>query len=421
MKSLRLTGIGTTFLWALTLAVPMVSMPGEARAASVLDALAGGKAEANIRYRFETNNTSDAGNLDSASASTLRTRLGYRTGMVGEEGCNFQGFIEFENVATIDGDHYSDGVSSNGAEPYDTVLDPTGSELNQAYIDHNCKYNTLLRVGRQRVKLDNDRFIGNVGWRQNEQTYDAVALVNTYVPDLTITLAHVFAVNKILFTHLDAEAELLNVKYTGLDVGAVSVYGYFINTNALVAASSASSATQTIGLRYVGSFDVSDATRAHLTVEYASQGEYADSGVADTTYMFAEAGATNSGVTGKVGYEVLGQDGTGATLTQFETPLATAHAFNGWADKFVDTPSGGLVDLMLSVTGKVSGIKLMGVYHDFSADEGSADFGTEIDLLAVKKVAKGTKLGVKYASFSADNSGGQVDTDKLWVFAETSF
>jgi hypothetical protein len=33
-----------------------------------------------------------------------------------------------------------------------------------------------LKAGRQRIKLDDDRWVGNVGWRQNEQTYDAARL-----------------------------------------------------------------------------------------------------------------------------------------------------------------------------------------------------------------------------------------------------
>ena len=41
------------------------------------------------------------------------------------------------------------------------------------------------------------------------------------------------------------------------------------------------------------------------------------------------------------GYEVLGAD-DGAALTSFQTPLATLHKFQGWADKFLTTPPNGI-------------------------------------------------------------------------------
>ena len=82
---------------------------------------------------------------------------------------------------------------------------------------------------------------------------------------------------------------------------------------------------------------------------------------------------------------MLGGDGE----TSFQTPLATKHAFNGWADKFLlATPANGLVDAYLTATGKVAGIKLLATYHMFSSDEGGDDYGSELDLLAVKKFGK---------------------------------
>jgi len=55
----------------------------------------------------------------------------------------------------------------------------------------------------------------------------------------------------------------------------------------------------------------------------------------------AGGGALLAGLTGLVGYEVL--EGNGAI--GFATPLATLHAFNGWADMFLTTPANGLKDL----------------------------------------------------------------------------
>ncbi len=83
---------------------------------------------------------------------------------------------------------------------------------------------------------------------------------------------------------------------------------------------------------------------------------------------------------------------------------------------FLATPGDGLRDLMFSLGGKAAGIKLLAVYHDFSADQGSDDYGSEIDLLAAKKFARRYQLGIKYASYRADS--WKTDTDKLWLWGQ---
>ena len=54
----------------------------------------------------------------------------------------------------------------------------------------------------------------------------------------------------------------------------------------------------------------------------------------DANYYLAELGAGYKGVTGTLGYEVLAaDDGVG-----FQTPYATLHKFQGWADQFLAKP-----------------------------------------------------------------------------------
>ncbi|RRQ21301.1 hypothetical protein [Thiohalobacter thiocyanaticus] len=126
-------------------------------------------------------------------------------------------------------------------------------------------------------------------------------------------------------------------------------------------------------------------------------------------------GATAGGITGKVGYEVLGGD----NFSGFETPLATKHAFNGWADVFLNTPAAGLQDTYVQVGGMLMGTKLLAVYHDYQADQGGADYGTELNLLAARSFGKHYSAGIKYADYDAD--GFAVDTEKFWVWGQISF
>jgi hypothetical protein len=144
----------------------------------------------------------------------------------------------------------------------------------------------------------------------------------------------------------------------------------------------------------------------------------------DTDYLFAEGGLALSDVTLKLGYEVLGSDGGDASFT---TPLATLHKFNGWADIFLGgtfDPAAmpdGLEDTYISASGKLADYMLTAVFHDFSADEGSTDYGSEIDLQASRKFGKHYNAGVKYAAYSDDGFNAAGDVDKLWVWGSMSF
>jgi len=378
--------------------------------ASLTEAAASGKASLDLRYRFET--VDQTGISKKAKASTLRTRLNYATG-------SYQGvsaFLELDDVSVVGSMQYNDATGLAGAKTeYPVVADPTGTEVNQAYLSYAGLADTTIKYGRQRLILDNARFVGNVGWRQNEQTYDAVTLVNKSLPDTTVVYGYVNNVNRIFGEDstkgdIDTHAHLINLSYSGLTAGKLSVYGYLLDLVNTPAASS-----KTLGARFSGGADVDTDVKALYTLEYAKQSDYKGGATTiDATYTSIEAGAAAYGVTAKLGRETLSGDG----VYGFSTPLATLHAFNGWADKFLATPATGLIDTYLNVSGKVSGVKLMAVYHDFKADSGSASYGTETDLLAVKKFGKYTLLA-KYAAYSADTFS--TDINKFWLMGQASF
>jgi hypothetical protein len=374
-----------------------------AQAATFTEALTGGTPKLDLRLRYESVDQASA--LQNANAFTLRTRLGYETG----EFQSFRAYVELENTTALGDDAYNSTL--NGKTQYSTVVDPENSEVNQSYIDYSGFDSTLVRAGRQRIILDNARFVGNVGWRQNEQTFTAASISNTALPDTTLYYAYLDEIKGINGAATDVHAHLLNASYAGLAPGKLTGYGYlidFVNTPL--------ASQQTWGVRFDGSHDAG-AAKLLYTAEYARQTDYqgGNSNI-DADYTLLELGATLSGVTGKVGYEVLGAD----SAYSFETPLATKHAFNGWADVFLNTPDGqGLKDAYLLVSGSVAGIGLTGVYHDFSADKGGADFGTEVDLQALKKFGKNYSAGIKYAAYNADSYS--VDTDKFWVWGGVTF
>jgi len=180
----------------------------------------------------------------------------------------------------------------------------------------------------------------------------------------------------------------------------------------------AAASTDTFGVRFTGKHNVNENTNLLYSFELAQQEDAGDNPAnVDAGYMLAEVGVAMEAVTVKVGMETLeGSAADGA----FTTPLATLHKFNGWADKFLATPATGLEDTYVAVSGKVNKFSLLGVYHDFSSESGSADWGSELDFQAVYPLKEGMKVGAKYADFSSDDAA-YADTAKMWLWVAMSF
>jgi Alginate export len=378
------------------------------------DAIKGGKVDVTLRYRFE--NVDDDARAEEGRASTLKSRLTYTT----QTYKDFQVQLEVDNVSRIGSDNYDD--LHNDMTDHGVVADADGTDLNQAWIAYTGIDDTTFKFGRQRINLDNQRFVGGVGWRQNEQTYDGVTIVNTYLQDTTVVYAFVDNVNRIFGpddgrtgtpaadVDLDSSAHILNLNYKGLGFGTLSTYAYLLDVDDAPAIS-----TKTFGLRFSGS--QGDETKFLYTAEYARQSDYKDNPKSfDADYYTLEAGVQAKGVTAKLGMEVLGADDDKGS---FSTPLATLHKFQGFADKFLATPGDGIEDIYASVFTKVLGAKVGIIYHEFEADEGSADYGDEIDFVIAKQVHKNVHLLFKYANYNADDFG--TDTEKAWLQLTVKF
>jgi len=387
-------------------------MSGSAVADNVVSEFMDGEASGSFRLRYESADADDGTN-DAASALTLRTRLVYQT--KGMQGINAH--IEFEDVRAMLGmdDYNVPGGLGNGKAGNDVIADPAMTEVNEAYLKYSSD-NLEVKAGKQRIVYDNMRFVGHVGWRQDDQTFDA--LKATYkAGDMMVSGAYIDQVNGIFgdYHKTDKADVLINASYKLGMMGKITGYVYQLDNKVTDVQ------LGTYGVRFKGK--VEGGMPINYTAEFATQTREAGAVDNDATYLLVEGGTSVSGVNASVGMETLGSD-SGAY--GFSTDLATKHAFNGWADVFLGTPAQGLQDIYVKVGSKVSGVKLLGVYHTFSADDeagsGADDFGSEIDLLAVKKLENGVVVGFKYAGYSAgDTATGKVDTTKMWLWTQVSF
>jgi hypothetical protein len=368
------------------------------------------KLSLDLRYRYEF--VDQNGFVKDAHASTLRTRLAYRSA----DFSNFSFLIEFDDLRPVGNDLYNS--TRNGMTDRPVVADPKGTLVNQAMILYKGINNTVLRAGRQRITLDNHRFIGDVGWRQNDQTYDAFSLTNTSLAKTTIEYAYIDKVNRIFgpdngtpAAEFQSDSHILNARYEWLPNMDVTAYAYLLDFK-----NAPSSSNETFGIRVKGSKDVSERTSINYTLEYAHQNDYgANPNNYSADYILLEGAVTTGGITGKVGYEVLG----GGSVQAFQTPLATLHAFQGWADKFLTTPADGIEDLYFSIGTKIHGVNVSLLYHRFSPELGGPDYGSEWDLVIKKPFAKRYALVFKYANYDARSFGA--DTEKAWVMLTANF
>lgn len=372
------------------------------------EAFKGGKFDLDLRYRYEWVEDDDYD--DDGLASTLRTVLNYRS-------LSWKGlavFVEMENVTDIGlGTSHDDaGRGDRGNEVTDrpVIADPSGTAVNQGYLDMTFIPKSSIKVGRQEVNLGNVRFVGNVGWRQHHQSFDAARLSTKAIPKTNLTYAYVDTVNRIFGDSQKMSTHLVEADVTIGNIGKIRGYSFLLDyeNESLYGLS-----TSTLGVRFDGGYQFGSLFKGLWDLEYAQQQDYGSNPLnVDADYMRLQLGAVVGGWTFKVAQEVLEGD---PIAGKFTTPLATLHAWNGWADQFLATPVNGLEDTWLLVSTKLGDVAVTGVYHSFAANTGDADYGSEIDLHVVYVSSWKQKFGLKLAAYDADEYSRDVTKAMLWT------
>ena len=378
-----------------------------AEPASFERAIAQGRFSVNARLRHE--GVEQTG-LRDAAAFTLRTRLGYAT-------APFQGWrlmVEAENVIAADGDAYSQAGLNAGGAGRAVISDPETTELNQAFVAYDSG-GTTVTVGRQRIVIDNARFVGEGAWRQNQQTFDALLVQDRRFKETMLTYGYINRVHRSVGDrhpsgNWASSSHLFNASWVGAKAGTLAGYGYLLDLPGSRANSCA-----TFGASFSGSPALSRDLRLLHRVEFARQSDHGSSPLAYAAHYHAlELGLGVPAGSLVLGHERLGADRTAA----FRTPIATLHPFNGWADVFSTTPAAGLRDGYVRVSANLPAAFTCNVmYHRFTLDRGGTHAGDEWDFQLIRRFSAAWTLMAKHADFRRA-SPAFPDVRKFWLQVE---
>jgi len=380
----------------------VVSLP--ALAEGLFDALANGTPKLELRLSYENSDVKDNG-TDAASSMTMRTRVGYKSGNFGNSSLTFQ----LQDISALVRNY------SPVRPGYDKVADVEGAGVQELYLDSKLNDKFSSRLGRQEIIMRDARLIGNIGWRQHGQSFDALKVTGKLSDNFTVLGGYVTRIKTIFNTQANIEyLGMMDVTYTGIKGHSIAGMAYLLDAlgNAPTDRDKA-----TYSLRAQGKFG-----QIEYMADYVTQKKYADATAGGGT-MVRGFVASKVGSSVKIGVGYSSLSGASGTDRAFDTLFSTAHKFNGWSDQFLSTNGGGLTaginDMYFQAGGSVSGSKLLARYHIFDMETGSGTYGNEIDLLWKKKLHPHLTGLLKVAIYSADagNTAGVGSHDETVFWA----
>ncbi|MGK0340230.1 MAG: hypothetical protein ACJAYE_000734 [Candidatus Azotimanducaceae bacterium] len=355
-----------------------------------------------FRLNYEDVNSEQ---LDNASSASLRSRIRFETGEY-----RFAQFtLELENITNLTQENFSDGIRDEGTA---VIADPDITEINQAYVRFNGVPRSILLLGRQVIKLDDERHIGAVDFRQNQQTFDGISVVSKPTAELSIFYAHLNAVNTI-FGRKAADgrqhhdSHVFNLQYQFNERLSIAAYHYRLNNDDVLTGNH-----NTSGIRFSGQWPMAEVTPS-LTLEYARQfpnlSQVPNVDLDHIHYQRIELMLKRGRFSLLLGSEMFMSEQNIA----FQTPLATLHKFQGFTDQFLTTPVDGLRDQYATVRVNVGPGRVEFTAHQFESDGDRRRIGKEHSVGAWYRIGERGQLLLKWARFNGARPSG--DVRKYWL------
>jgi hypothetical protein len=312
--------------------------------------------------------------------------------------------------------------------PYPLLPDPSRTDSNRLYVEYLGLPDTRVRLGKQLVKLDNERFFSDVDFRQIPMLFTGLTVVNESLPDGEIYAALLNRVRTVVGTQAKTRIWLLRAAYSPLRDQSVAAYAYGLNQPQTDLYSDSQwylsdydgvsdNSHQVFGLRAEGVVPIGAAVNGLYTAEGAHQRHYAGGDpVIEAHYWRLGGGAVLpklADVGARLDREVKSSNGG---RYGFQMPFEDTYAFNGWALQFTRTPAKGLRDTWASLRARPGRLQLVAELHRFDAAFGGLNYGNERDFRASYALTPSLSLKLQHARFRAgDPAADYYDVTKTWL------
>lgn len=322
-------------------------------------------------------------------------------------------FFQLDHVQPLFNKVPNDGVTNAGGP---AIVDPKGTEVNQFHLTYQLEDINFL-LGRQSITHGEQRFIGDLGFRQNDQTYDGLRVQTRFAENVSIDYSYITQVNRIFgddagrtLSRADIRHNNLSGQRPAVQYGDHKIEGHILHSEfsyfEYISLSTTAIAVHNVDVAAFSNRSLhlkADFKRKHKRVRwfgslaYAWQKKQQSQNKMGIDYWQTELGAKIGQwqISGR--YEYFGENGDEA----FITPLATLHKFQGWTDQFINTPRQGLIDQSLRLFWRKRPYSIDIRYHDFKSVKGSTTIGDELNADFVFKVKRKHELKLRYAVFNA--------------------
>jgi len=377
------------------------------------DSLANGRLLLDLRPRY--NHIEETNKREAADAWTTRVLLGWQTAPLFDTRLTAQ-WIFADHIGAK---RFNDEPAKIPASRYPLLPDPRYRGVNQLFADYSGIDDTRVKLGRQVVRMANQRFVSDNDFRQIPQVFDGVTVLTTTLPNTEIQVGEFRRVRTSLGRTNALRLHLLHAAWNPLAEQVLAVYVIGHDQAATGAQTGfANNANRVFGLRSEGAIAIGETQRLLYHAEFAQQKRFrgGDARI-DAAYWRLGAGWTTPRLSLRIDHEHKGSNGG---RYGFQTPLTDFYAFNGLALQYTSTPAQGLRDTWLTLRTQIARLDLFAEIHRFRADVPGGgvgrDLGREWDLTASYPLMANLTARLQLARFRA-GEGARVrnDVDKTWL------
>ncbi len=322
--------------------------------------------------------------------------------------------LQVDNVSRAFKNDHSDGVDLNGKP---IIPDAGGADLNQAYVGMDFD-SVHLKLGRQKINWDDQRFIGGNGFWQNEQTFDAALATVKFLSNSQFSYAYIGNVNRIFGDRADKyldsndqgygnpsverspsllgdhkhHTHIAQLAFNEWDYSQIVAYGYHMDNLTMPSASN-----NTLGANYTFTYKW-DSIKYRLKIESALQKQPESNSNAMLPYYLLDANVGVNRIEFSARYEVLGHKDD----VNFITPLGSAHDFQGASNEIQNYMKWGVKDASLGISVRATPFKIEAQYHQFFAHTTSDYLAQELDFTFSYRPSRKHVVSLLAAYFQPD-------------------